>query len=289
MDELEARILARRFLSALGPLLTVDLDRYARAVNARIRYEQLDEHESGFTVRKGEAFVITVNSSETPRRQRFTVCHEIAHIVLDLPSSHGELPSWSYAKRDPNELWCDVFASELLMPYELFERKISDAEPAVDVIEALAEEFGASFPATASRYASFVKLPCAYVVMDKAVVRYAAPNASLRRRGIRMSTRGPIPPGSLALRLRAAGEPSTTSEQVPQDVWFENCESGYELWELSRHYPTFDQTVSLLWCAEEDLPAGEVDRFNRRVEDEDDGGLQELTGELIWSKRTRKR
>ena len=104
-----------------------------------------------------------------------------------------------------------------------------------------------------------------------------------------MSMKSPIPPGSLALRLRTAGAASTATEQVPQDVWLENCESGCDLWELSRHYSQFDQTVSLLWCTEDELPAGEVDRFNRRVDEQDDGGLPELTGELTWGKRNRKR
>ena len=77
-------------------------------------------------------------------------------------------------------------------------------------------------------------------------------------------------------------------DQVAQDIWFENCGDGYDLWELSRHYAKFDQTISILWCTEDELPVGEVDRFNRRADDEDDGG-EELTGELSWGKRTRKR
>jgi Zn-dependent peptidase ImmA (M78 family) len=66
------------------------------------------------------------------------VCHEIAHIILKLASAHRELPSWSYAKRDLNEVWCDIFASALLMPYQQFLKKILEDEPSVDVIEALA-------------------------------------------------------------------------------------------------------------------------------------------------------
>src|SRR5581483_3114455 len=153
MDELQVRHRARTFLAALHGQVGADVEAYARAANARVRYEVLDPGESGYTVPKDAGFVITVNSDESPERQRFTVCHEIAHIVLELPSTHGELPSWSFAKRHLNEVWCDIFASELLMPYDQFQQRIPRGDPSTEVIEALAQAFGASFPATASRYA----------------------------------------------------------------------------------------------------------------------------------------
>ena len=78
------------------------------------------------------------------------------------------------------------------------------------------------------------------------------------------------------------------TEQVAQDLWLANAEAGCDLWELSRHYSEYDQTVSLLWCSEDDLPRGEVDRFNRRV-DESDNGLEELTGEITWEKHGPRR
>lgn len=160
--------------------------------------------------------------------------------------------------------------------------------PSDQVIGSLAEVFGASFPATASRYASLVSFPCAYVTMDREVVRYAGPNAAFRRKGIRIAIKCPIPPGSLAKRLRTGRQSATAIEQVAQDIWLDNCDAGYDLWELSRHYEKFDQTISLLWCSEEELPRGEVDRFNRRVDDED-GGLEELTGVLRWDKHGPRR
>ncbi len=174
------------------------------------------------------------------------------------------------------------------MPYQHFQEQIPRGEPSIEIIETLSEGFGASFPATASRYASLVDFPCAYVTMDRGWVRYAGPNATLRRCGIRMPMKCPVPPGSVAERLRRAVESLIATEQVAQEVWLENCETGYDLWELSRHYGKHDQTVSLLWCSEEELPKGEVDRFNRRV-GEDHGGLEELTGVLKWEKRHRRR
>jgi len=86
-----------------------------------------------------------------------------------------------------------------------------------------------------------------------------------------------------------AREAATHTEQVAQDVWFQGCEAGSDVWELARHYGRFDQTVSLLWCAEDELPQGEVDRFNKRVDEGENGGLEELDGVISWEKHGPRR
>lgn len=118
---------------------------------------------SGYTITKPNGkHVITVNSLETEERQRFTICHEIAHIVLDLESSHKEVPSWSYAKRHPNEIACDTFAAELLMPYQQWLSLVPKEEPSLELIQRMADLFGTSFPAAASRFACLSDMPCAF-------------------------------------------------------------------------------------------------------------------------------
>lgn len=227
-----------------------------------------------------------MNSLETEERQRFTICHEIAHIVLDLESSHEEVPSWSYAKRHPNEIACDTFAAELLMPYQQWLSLVPKEEPSLELIQRMADLFGTSFPAAASRFACLSDMPCAFVTMERGAVRYAARSTSLRQAGAWISPKSIIPVGSVAHRLRSSGISATDTDELSQDIWFDNWEKGLDLWELSRHYARTDTTTSLLWFDSEDLPEAEVNRFGARVED--DGGLAELTGELPWPGRSRR-
>jgi hypothetical protein len=35
--------------------------------------------------------------------------------------------------------------------------------------------------------------------------------------------------------LREAGVSQVETDEVPQDVWFENWDKGLDLWELARH------------------------------------------------------
>lgn len=289
MDEADVRQKARAFVAKVDvSSIRSDLTPYVVAADAKVKKDELGEGESGYTITTPNGkHVITVNSLETEERQRFTICHEIAHIVLNLQSSHEEVPSWSYAKRHPNEIACDTFASELLMPYQQWLSFVPKEEPSLELIQRMADLFGTSFPAAASRFACLSDMPCAFVTMERGAVRYAARSMSLRQAGAWISPRSVIPAGSMAHRIRSSESSTIDTGEVSQDIWFDNWEKGLDLWELSRHYARTDTTISLLWFDGEDLPEVEVNRFGARVED--DGGLPELTGELPWPGRSRRR
>lgn len=289
MDELDVQQRARAFVASVDTKdIQNDLSAYLDAANAKMVSEELEYGESGYTITKPNGkHVITVNSLETEERRRFTVCHEVAHIVLDLQSSHDEVPSWSYAKRDPNEILCDAFAAELLMPYQMWKAQAPKDEPAVEVIQRLAQKFGTSFPATASRYASLADIPCGFVTMERGLIRYAARSTALRQIGAWIPPRSPIPAGSVAHRLRTTGENQIETDEVPQDIWFQDWEKGLDLREMARHYQRSDTTVALLWFSPEDQPDVEVTRFGVRVRDEE--GLKELTGELPWPGKSKRK
>lgn len=290
MDEADVRQKARAFIAKVDVSnIQEDLSPYVTAANAKIKKDELGEGESGYTITKPNGkHIITVNSLETEERQRFTICHEIAHIVLDLESSHEEVPSWSYAKRHPNEIACDAFAAELLMPYQRWLSVVPKEEPSLELIQHMADLFGSSFPAAASRFASLCDEPCAFVTMERGAVRYAVRSTSLRQARAWISPKSTIPIGSVAHRIRSSGISAAETGEVSQDIWFDNWEKGLDLWELSRHYARTDTTTSLLWFDSEDLPEVEVNRFGVRVED-DDCGLAELTGQLAWPGRSRRR
>jgi Zn-dependent peptidase ImmA (M78 family) len=281
MDEQDVVRLARAFMEGLDLTKIGDsLDPYLEKANARVREEDLGEGQSGTVAQVKGKTVITVNAGEPLERQRFTICHELAHKVLGLPSNHAHVPQWGYAKRDINEILCDIFAAELLMPHAHFLALSGSLEPSQNSLMRLAGAFTTSYPATASRFARLAKFPCAFVTMESGWVRYAALSTPLRAMGACIPAKSPIPTDSVAGQLRHDGSTEFRQEIVSQDVWFDNWPKGLDLSELSRHHPSSDTTLALLWFEEEDAPCIEVDRFGRRVEEHE--GLQELTGELPW-------
>lgn len=115
MDEANVILAARRFVRAIeGLTIPIQLDAYVQHVGATLRYADLPSGQSGYSGKIGGKWIIVINSNERLERQRFTVCHEIAHIHLMLPTNHeGQSDSGIYTKRPRNEVFCDLFAAEI--------------------------------------------------------------------------------------------------------------------------------------------------------------------------------
>ena len=108
MDEADVRQRARAFVAKVDVSnIREDLSPYVTAANAKVKKEELGEGESGYTITKPNGkHIITVNSLETEERQRFTICHEIAHIVLELgiESRRGSVMVLCQAASERNRL-----------------------------------------------------------------------------------------------------------------------------------------------------------------------------------------
>lgn len=286
MDELAVAMRARDFVAQCGPpALPVSVEAYARQIGAVVKSEPLGEGEDAWSVRlpNGKRR-ICVNCAHNGRRQRFSVCHEVAHAVLGIPAEHTA-PSWNYARRPPGEVACDVFAAELLLPYKLFKPRVDAAELGLTAVDRLAEEFDASLVSTGSRFATFSRELCAFVLSEGGRVRYCARSAPLRdaKAWIRLGV--PLPGDSLSARVRA-GTTHAEPEEAEPDLWFEDWDRDGSFFEDVRHLDQRDQTLTLLWFDDDDLPPPPADR--KRWEEEA-YGLRELDGELPWPGRRKRR
>jgi hypothetical protein len=84
------------------------------------------------------------------------------------------------------------------------------------------------------------------------------------------------------VRAGGAGE---GPEKVDADIWFSDWERGGVLLEIVRHFPRWDQTLTLLWFEGEEVPPEK----RELREDEEELGLQELDGNLRWPSKKRRR
>ncbi len=97
----------------------------------------------------GKPKMAVLNTTKSIARQRFTLAHELGHIFLNHTkrdiydaemSREGEDQISSKSNKPPKEIEADVFASELLIPYEQLKKnkdKLGD-------LDALAELFQVS-------------------------------------------------------------------------------------------------------------------------------------------------
>lgn len=285
MDEFTAVMKARRFVREANPTtIPVPMDAYLEQVGAWLKLDKsMGADEAGCSFKLGGKRYISVNVNERSERQRFTICHEVAHIVLGLPSEHNIMPCWSHAKRSPNEIACDVFAAELLLPYRLFKPLVDKVEIGFVAIADLARQFKASLTATGSRFATLTQIPCAFILGERGKIRFSVCSRALCDVKAWISRGVSLPSGSQAEKLRKGGI-YEGPEEIAADLWFENWARGGEIMEDTRYFQPWDQTLSLIWFDEE-VPA--LPQSAR--EEEEEVGLRELDGVLPWpGKRRRK-
>ncbi len=107
----------------VGPRGTRDLEAIAARLGAEVFFTELPEDQSGFIIkRESDPWAqIYVNSLDIAERQRFTLAHEIGHLVDRRKLAQGEDYSFMDFRDqrdnyDLHEFFADEFAGELLMP-----------------------------------------------------------------------------------------------------------------------------------------------------------------------------
>ena len=298
MDDFRGRenttiIKARKFIRDVGvKSAPIDLEPFAAAANAKIKIvHDLNDDESGQTTWLNGKHVIFVNGNHRKVRQRFTVLHEIAHIVLELPSQHhGTMLTtdtlMSYGRRPIEEMLCDVFAAECLLPHSLFSNDVGDLDISMASVKELAEKYNASLTMTGSRFAVNANEPCAFVLSQNGQVRYVSRSRYLSEIKGWIDFNIPLPLGSVARRLTQDSSKTEEYDEIASDVWFNSGIRNHPiLAEEAIHLPEWNQCLSLIWFDE----SLNTPQERRNYYDEEEPLLEELDGVLPWRSRSRRR
>lgn len=119
----------------------VDVERLAASHGALVSRSPFKDGEvSGMLMRReGQPPVIGVNDAHPERRQRFTIAHELGHlllhpgreVVLDRPVRINLRDKTSSMATDQEEIEANAFAASLLMPAELVRSELLNLDPAI--------------------------------------------------------------------------------------------------------------------------------------------------------------
>jgi hypothetical protein len=166
---------AQRVLEATNvSRMPVDVERLASKW-AHVVKQRLDDDISGMLVPlpkpvQGRHWAIVVNHSHSDVRQRFTIAHELGHLLLHgYTSAHADR-SFKIRLRDSQssegsireEIEANRFAAELLMPAEVIRRRllnhvfeyVPEEQPSERELDKLAREFNVSKQALQIRLSS---------------------------------------------------------------------------------------------------------------------------------------
>jgi Zn-dependent peptidase ImmA (M78 family) len=149
----------------------VPVDKIAASTGAQIVYRNFNQEISGALIRRGTSAIIAVADEQVLVRQRFTIAHELGHLLLH-PTAEEEVhvdkhfnvrfrsPASSTAE-DIAEIEANAFAAALLMPEEWVRRDTRrmnwDFDDAGE-IRSLAERYEVSTQAMTFRLANLFDL-----------------------------------------------------------------------------------------------------------------------------------
>jgi Zn-dependent peptidase ImmA (M78 family) len=140
----------------------VPVEKIARMLGARIVKSDFKNEISGLLVRRGNEIVIGVAKEQATTRQRFTIAHEIGHLVLhEAEEVHVDrefrvkLRSQQSSEAvDVDEIEANAFAASLLMPEHFLRndvRKLSIDFDDASQIQVVARRYGVSSQAMTFR------------------------------------------------------------------------------------------------------------------------------------------
>lgn len=140
----------------------VRVEMIARQIGASIHYEPFEGDISGMVYRNKDRVIIGVNSLHHPNRQRFTIAHEIGHVLLHKGTEVHVDRSYRVNLRnkvssqavDKDEIEANRFAAALLMPEHMLVDDLKGIEidfESEDDLAELAAKYEVSLKAMAIR------------------------------------------------------------------------------------------------------------------------------------------
>ncbi|MET0081142.1 MAG: ImmA/IrrE family metallo-endopeptidase [Candidatus Thiodiazotropha lotti] len=180
MDHPEARI-ARRLVQRLELSPPVDIKSLVHSY-AELSFKKIPEAcIDGICLNlkvSGKRPTVIVNSDNPPNRKRFTLAHELGHILipwhlgsiidnLDVEESSTIYDYWQMEKE------ANTFAAEVLMPYEWVDNLTDDVENLAESHKTIAQDCEVSGLAAALRLISFFEPGVVYAVTSGGAVEYS--------------------------------------------------------------------------------------------------------------------
>jgi len=112
----------------------IPVDKIAEEEGASIVFKQFNNEVSGLLLRQNNTAIIAVERDQPPARRRFTVAHELAHLLLhegtelrvDKKFRVNLRSAESSTAEDVEEIEANAFAAGLLMPEDFLKKDLEN-------------------------------------------------------------------------------------------------------------------------------------------------------------------
>ena len=169
------------------------LDGIANSVGATLSYGDYGDAFDGLLEHKSATFHIYCNTARgqpcNSSRARFTVAHELGHLFIDEHRNAllaGKPPHYSFTEHpsdNPVEVEANLFAANILMPTQEFQKALTEVSPGLDGIIDLASTFGVSTQSAAIHFTIKSRKPCAIIMFREGGKPWWSISPELKARG----------------------------------------------------------------------------------------------------------
>lgn len=210
----------------------------------------------GRIVFSGKRALITINENiEYEGKRRFTVAHEIGHLVMhrDQFLMHQDNDATlEYFQNGNQEAEANEFASEILMPEAVFRRVSDEYDFSPALLNNLADYFKTSITSITYNYFRYGLHPICLIYSHRNVVKYWMrpehyPHFLLDRRNL-------SPPGdSVAAEYFKSGKINTwlVKQEIWKSTWFElrswERDDDFSFFEYCIVTPKYNTVLSIVW------------------------------------------
>lgn len=209
----------------------------------------------GRMVMKNGRSIVSLNSEiEFPQKKRFVLAHELGHIIL-----HGEKEatfSDDYStleayKHGVQEKEANDFATELLMPTDLFQKACFKQKFGAELIRNLSDKFNTSLTSTVYRYVDLGPHPiCVFYSKDRKI-KYWKKSEQFRY-WIPDRTKLNVPGDSVAEEFYSQGRIYTKKDSdqvITKSTWFElrEYDTDTPMFEFCIITPKYNTVLSVVW------------------------------------------
>lgn len=264
MSFIEARKLANELRRdfPLDDARACDLESLLRELEVRVVLQRPSGGEAeAMAFDLGHEEIIFAEPSVGRRRLRFTLAHELGHLLL----GHGAASCSSHSIHgdplDRQEQEANVFAAELLMPSRPFRSDITSIHPRISELSQLADIYDASLTATVLRYVAETDDYCAVVVVRE-------DGSYWFKKSGRTTWFLKLPPGEGTLaHEHVANLDEAGSWEVPAEAWLEDF-SWSQPWTITEEVVQIAPGEWLILLSELPDPDDDPDLIDREAEED---------------------
>lgn len=264
---------SRAFLKKFGEDCGKRLPAILPDIGLQLHYRNATSYEGALLRMKGipRGYVVLSSEVREPRRQRFTLGHEVGHYLLpdqqDLcqPCGKKQIELWDEALAKP-ERDANQFAAEILMPRSIVAPFLRE-KPRLSHIEQIAEACETSLTASSYRYCELSSFRIAMVWNEALRVRWYKTSGEF----VRWVRKGNVREESYAFDAFEGKPIPATFESVPASAWlFENgLKPDARILEHSVPMPGYDGVLTLLLISEEIEDRSDSDKLLDELDPEE--------------------